>query len=58
MFLTRWNGRSMMEIHNPCWSPQVTFSSDASDRGSAVPCGRVNGSNASGTPRGHGKELL
>ena len=29
-FLSRWNGRSMMEVHNPCWSPQVTFSSDAS----------------------------
>ena len=29
-FLTRWSGRSMMEVHNPRWTPQVTFSSDAS----------------------------
>ena len=29
-FLERWNGRSMMEVHDPLWHPQVVFSSDAS----------------------------
>ena len=29
-FLTLWNGRSILEVHNPNWQPQVTFSSDTS----------------------------
>ena len=29
-FLQNWNGRSMMEVHNPNWHPDVEFSSDAS----------------------------
>ena len=29
-FLEKWNGRSMMEVHNPCWNPQIVFSTDAS----------------------------
>ena len=29
-FLIFWNGRSMLEVHNPNWQPHITFSSDAS----------------------------
>ena len=29
-FMSIWNGKSMFEVHNPKWQPQVTFSSDAS----------------------------
>ena len=61
MFLTRWNGRSMMEIHNLCWSPKLCFPPmclDPGGGGGVVPCGRMNGSNASGSPRGQGKGLL
>ena len=29
-FLASWNGRSTMEVHDPCWSPQLVFSSDTS----------------------------
>lgn len=29
-FLTRWNGRSMMEVYDPCWTPQVLLTSDKS----------------------------
>ena len=30
LFLERWNGRSMREVHNPQWDPDIVFSSDAS----------------------------
>ena len=26
----KWNGKSMTEVHNPHWDPDVVFSSDAS----------------------------
>ena len=29
-FLPLWNGRSMLEVHNPRGQPEITFSSDAS----------------------------
>ena len=29
-FLQLWNQQSMMEVHNPLWKPDITFSSDAS----------------------------
>ena len=30
MFLPLWNGRSMLEVHQPQWQPDIVFSSDAS----------------------------
>ena len=29
-FLEKWNGRSMMEVHDPNWNPDIIFSSDVS----------------------------
>ena len=31
-FLTRWNGRSMMDVHTTSWQPTITFTSDASGK--------------------------
>ena len=49
-FLEKWNGRSMMEVHDPNWNPDIInfFSLMCQVPGVVGQCGRIYGSSVLG----------